>query len=223
MTAINSTYFADVVLGFKQIPEKNYSRQIYFIEQNRDVVENMDADFRLDLLDKYNNALFEIGHYRKCLDHLESLIYDVINENFARNDEDVFCTLLKRKAYALYNLGEYEKSQYISSELMRISPNSMETNLIMTNAGYRLVKQQTRSFRAFAVMMLIFGITFTCFDLLIIQNFYPEQAANIGWLRIITIGGAGAIILGIEAYAFRKGRRQANTLQKTALKKKGLV
>lgn len=220
MSAINSTYHADVVLGFKQIPEKNYSRQIYFIEKNREIVENMDTDFRIDLLDKYNIALYEIGHYHKCLSHLETLIFDVINENYQSGSNDLFCVLLKRKAYSLYNIGEFEKAQHVSSELIKIDPTSIETNLIMTNACYRLVKQKTKGLRAVAVMMLIFGISITCFDLLIIQNFYPEQAVKMGWLRIFTIGGAALIIVALEMFAFFKGRQQTNQIQKASLLKK---
>lgn len=220
MSAINSTYHADVVLGFKEIPEKNYSRQIYFIEKNRDIVENMDSDFRIDLLEKYNNALYEIGHFRKCLEHIEPLIFDVMNENFVRKEEDLFCTLLKRKAYALFNIGEFEKAKYISSELMKIQPMSLETNAIMTNSGYRIVKQKTKSVRAFAVMMIIFGVTITCFDLLVIQNFYPEQVVRMGWLRGLTIGSATLLILGIEVYAFLKGKKEANDLMKASMSKK---
>jgi len=222
MSAINSTYHADVVLGFKQIPEKNFSRQIYFIEKNRDIVENMDSDYRIHLLDKYNNALYEIGHFKKCLEHLDPLIVDVINEEYQDSEEDLFCLLLKRKAFALYHLGEFEKSKYISSELMKINPDSLETSIIMSNSGYRIIKEKTKSIRAFAIMMLIFGITVTCFDLLVIQNFYPEQVVRIGWLRVLTIGGAGLLICGIEAYAFLKGRNSANKLQKEVFVKKGL-
>lgn len=222
MSAINSTYHADVVLGFKQIPKKNFSRQIYFIEKNRDIVENMDADFRIDLLDRYNNALFEIGHFKKCLDHIEPLIVDVMNENYQKNEEDLFCQLLNRKASALYHLGEYEKSQYISSELIKINPGSVENAAIMSNSIYRLIKEKTKSIRAFAVMMLIFGITVTCFDLLVIQNFYPEQVVKIGWLRVLTIGGAAFLVFGIEAYAYFSGKNSTNSLQKEVFTKKGI-
>ncbi len=220
MSAINSTYHADVVLGFKEIPEKNYSRQIYFIEKNRDIVENMESEFRLELLDSYNHALFEIGHYRKCLEQIDPLIEDVINENFEREEEDLFCSLLRRKAFALFNIGEYEKSKYISSELLKIAPSTAESGLIMTNSGYRLVKERTRSVRAFAVMMLIFGLTVTCFDLLVVQNFYPDQVVQMGWLRGMTIGGAAAMIVGLELFAFLKGRSEANQVIKEALEKK---
>jgi hypothetical protein len=223
MSVINSTYHADVVLGFKQIPEKNFSRQIYFIEKHRDIVENMDSFFRIDLLDKYNRALFEIGHFRKCLQNIEGLIYDVINENFESKEEDLFCTLLQRKASALYHVGEFEKATYISSELMKIKPDLADTNKLITHSTYRLIKEKSKSLRAVAVMMLIFGITFTCFDLLIIQNFYPEQVVKVGWLRSITIGGAVFLIVGIEAFAFLKGRLNANKLQKACLIKKGLA
>jgi hypothetical protein len=221
LSTINTTYHADVVLGFKQIPEKNFSRQIYFIEKHMDIVENMDSYFRIDLLDKYNNALFEIGHFRKCLDRIESLIYDVINENFDSGGEDLFCILLRRKASALYHLGEFEQSAFISSELMKINPDLKDTNKLITSSAYRLIKEKTKSLRAVAVMMLIFGITVTCFDLLVIQNFYPEQVVKIGWLRVFTIGGAAVLILGIETFAFLKGKRNAKKLEKEALQKRG--
>ncbi|WP_235298629.1 hypothetical protein [Portibacter marinus] len=223
MSAINSTYHADVVLGFREIPEKNYSRQIYFIEKHRDIVENMDTDFRIDLLDKYNNALFEIGHYRKCLDHIDLLIFDVMSENFIRTEEDLFCTLLKRKSYALFNVGEYQKAQYVASELMKIKPDIQEPNLIMTNCGYRIIKEKTRSLRAFAIMLLIFGVTITCFDLLVIQNFYPEQMVKMGWLRGITIGGAALLIIALEVYAFLSGRKGARKVLQESLMKRSQV
>lgn len=221
MSTINTTYHSDVVLGFKQIPEKNFSRQIYFIEKHRDLVENMDSYFRIDLLNQYNNALFEIGHFRKCLDQIEALIYDVINENFNHEGEDLFCILLKRKASALYHIGEFEQSVFISSELIKINPDFQDTCQLITSSAYRLTKEKTKSLRALAVMMLIFGITVTCFDLLVIQNFYPEQIVKIGWLRISTIGGAAVLIFGIEAFAFIKGKRDAKMLQKAALIKHG--
>ncbi|GLR19778.1 hypothetical protein [Portibacter lacus] len=222
MSAINSTYYADVVLGFKQIPEKNYSRQIYFIEKNREIVENMESDFRIDLLDKYNIALYEIGHFKKCLDHLDLLIFDVINENFQQGSDDLFCVLLKRKAFALFNIGEFEKAQHVSSELLKIDPTSLESNLILTNAGYKLIKQKTKGIRAVAVMMLIFGICFTCFDLLVIHSFYPEQIVKVGNIQLFTIGSAISIILCLEVFAFFKGRQKTIQIQKESLHKKRL-
>ncbi len=202
MSTIKFTYQSDIVLGFREIPKNNFSRQIYFIEQNQDNIQNMDTYFKTDLLEHYNNALFELGHFRKCLKDIDSLILDVIDYNFYRKEEDVFQKLLLRKSRALYNIGSFNEAEHVIKELLKINPNSESSIKIFQNIISKTFKSKTTGIRALCIMMLLFGIGLTCFDLLVVQNFFPEQAQSLLAIRNFMMLGSGTCIIGIEISAY---------------------
>lgn len=220
MSTINFTYHSDVVLGFKEIPESAYSRQVYFIEQNETIIQEMDDVLRIDLFDKYSKALMELGQFKKCLNNLDALIFDVVDTNHRRQEEDLFYNLLIRKAKALFSVGEFENAEHVAKELVKIDPNSSDALKILRESKCIILKNKTAGLRALIVMLLLFGLGITCFDLLVIQNFFPEHTSPILLVRNGLIGGALLCLLGIEVAARMWSKYDSSVFQNACLDKK---
>lgn len=223
MSTVNFTYHSDVVLEFKEIPEKDYSRQIYFIEKNHNTIREMEDLFRIDLFDKYSKALLETCHFRKCVNALEPLIFDVLDSNYKSGEEDLFYKLLLRKSEALYQLGEFENSEHVAKELVKIDPSNSASIKILRNAKCRIIKEKTAGLRALVVMFFLFGLGITCFDLLIIQNFFPEHASPIILVRNTLMLIAGISLIGIELASVRVSKYYCNRFQREQADKKSII
>ncbi len=220
MSTTKSTYQSDIVLGFKEIPKKDYSRQIYFIEQNQDEVERMDTFFRIDLMEKYSIALFEIGHYGKCLKVLDPLIFDVVDIDFRRKEEDVFYNLLIRKTSCLYNTKDFDGAEHVAYEMIKIKPDSKQACSILRSTKAKIIKRNTAGLRALVVMFLLFGLGITCFDLLIAQSFLEDYTPPIKAVRntfmILSMGS----LVAIELAAILVSKYKTRQFQDFCLAKK---
>ena len=183
MTSIKSSFYDDVLIGFHNIPEREYARQVYFVEKNREIIAEMDSSDTLGILELYNKALFELGHYEKCLENIDQLIYDVLDYNYSESDNDIFCALLFRKACAQFNAGRAMEAVHVSKELLKIDPYNKSGSRIFRTLQYYLLREKFTGLRSIGIIFLIFGLCMTCFDLLVVDSFYPGKSEAIELVR----------------------------------------
>ena len=222
MSTIKSTYDSDIFLGFKAIPKKNFSRKVFYVEKHRETIHNMDDITRINLLDQYSNALFELGHYEKCLAHIETLILDVVNSELDSRNNEIFCQLLLRKSCSLFNIDKLEESEHVIKELIKIMPESVQSVKVLRTINYKATTKKMGNFRAILILFLFLGIGMTCMDLLVIQSFYPESAIITSITRNTIILFAGIGLVAVEFYAFYSSKRHASKFHATSIDKKSI-
>ena len=222
MSTIKSTYDSDIFLGFKAIPKKNFSRKIFYVEKHSETIYNMDDISRINLLDQYSNALFELGHYEKCLGHLETLILDVVNSDLDSKNNEIFCQLLLRKSCSQFNIDKLEDAEHVIKELIKIMPESIRSVKVLRTIHYKATTKSMGNFRAVLILFLFLGIGMTCMDLLIIQNFYPESAFITSITRNTIILFAGIGLIAAEFYAFYSSKWYASKFHRSSKDKKSI-
>jgi hypothetical protein len=71
-------------------------------------------------------------------------------------------------------------------------------------------------------MILFFGLCITCIDLLVIQNFYPEKAISVMYLRNTILSISGTTLLSLEIGAYMKSKMDAKAFHQAVLDKKSI-
>lgn len=220
MSTLKSTDLSNVYIGFKEIPEKDFFKQIYYIEKHLNYILDMHYFYKIELLFQYVNALFEIGHYKKCLAHIDDLIYDVFDALDFDNERSVICDLLIKKSCALFNVGEYEKAEHVTKELLKLDPENKRSLKILQSIKLRLLRHKFSGLRALSIILLFFGLCITCFDLLVIQTFHPEKALSVMILRNIVLGASSLSLLGLELSAIILSKNKSKQFQYAIVDKK---
>ncbi len=222
MATLKSTDHSDIYIGFLEIPKRDFSRQIYYVEKHIDSIFHMDDFPRIEVLNKYIKALFEIGHYQKCLSHIDPLITDLFEADFHPEEKDILCDLLVRKACSQYNLNNFHDAEHIIKESVKINPEQNRAIQILHSIKLRRIRQKLSGIRSLSIMILFFGLCITCIDLLVIQNFYPEKALSVMYLRNTILSISGTTLLSLEIGAYMKSKMDAKAFHQSVLDKKSI-
>lgn len=220
MSTINYTYQSDLILGFKAIPHKAYSRKVYYIHQNLDMIRQLDDQLRVEMLVDYIQALYELGEYGKCSDVIDDVILDVMDSNYHSSENDAFVELLKLKCNALYLTGKFSEAQHVASEILKIDPKMSSILKCYRKSMWRQYKSSTDGLRALIIMLMLFGLGITCFDLLIVQNFLPDKAMSVNILKYVFFYGAGIMLIIIELTIRYMSYKKSKSFIKHCLAKK---
>ena len=220
MTILKSTDLKNIYLGFREISSRDFSKQIYYVEKHLDTIGHMIDPHRIEIMDKYVKALFEVGHYQKCLSKIDPLLTDLFESDHHPEEKVILCELLIRKACSQYNLSNFKEAEHIIKELIKIKPELSRPVQILHSIKLRTIRKKLLGLRSLSIMLLFFGLCITCIDLLVVQNFYPEQASSVMIFRNFILGISGASLLGLELGAFLKSKNLSKAFHAAALDKK---
>lgn len=201
MSYLQSTYHSKIYRDFKAIEGTAYRDIIHFYEKQESQIRTLDFDENFELMTVYVNALFEIGQYRKHLSLVDFIIETAIVNNIEfYKGEDIFLKMLFRKAASLYNLLEYEKSEYILCEIIRINPWDQDAILFLKKCKRHQQPRYLKYARATSIFLFLLAALIIALEVLFVRSFYRQYIADVERARFAIFGGGGIILIGADLF-----------------------
>ncbi|MFT7452434.1 MAG: tetratricopeptide (TPR) repeat protein, partial [Patescibacteria group bacterium] len=157
---------------------------VHFYEEYESDIQLLTVEEYFEMSAAYIAALFEVGAYTSylasCDDVIESVIYFNINKF---EGENIYYKLLFRKAVALYHLMEYEQSEKILRELIRMNPKEEEVVSFFERC---LRAQPPKAVCKARIVSVLFFVVTACViatEIFIISKFFPEYSRQTELLR----------------------------------------
>ncbi|MGH1334873.1 MAG: hypothetical protein ACRBFS_02020 [Aureispira sp.] len=117
---------------FRSIPYSDYYYLIRFYEQNNKDIDFLPLDEGMIMSYYYANALFETQEYELYLQIANELLEQSIIHNIRYIDgEDVYMTVLYKKASAHLKLDQIETAQRLSTQLLRLEPEQFHYQALL--------------------------------------------------------------------------------------------
>ncbi|CAA6801199.1 MAG: Unknown protein [uncultured Aureispira sp.] len=117
---------------FRSIPYSDYYYLIRFYEQYDQDLDHLPFDESLIMSYYYANALFETQEYDIQIETSNYILEQSIINNVRYIDgEDVYMTVLHKKAYAHLKLGEIETAQKLATQLVRLDHNQYAYSILL--------------------------------------------------------------------------------------------
>ncbi|TAK34178.1 MAG: hypothetical protein EPO28_16395 [Saprospiraceae bacterium] len=175
MTPHQSTYQAKVYRDFRAIEPKEWRTIVRYFEEYQKEIRELEFEAYFEMVTAYTNALFEIGAYEKNLRMADTVIeLSVMNNVRFFNGEDVFHTVLFKKAASCYHTYQLEKADYILRELLRIDPYDNDASMFLKKCIRKMHPSFVRKMRAAAILSYLTAALFICIEFLVIHSFYPQ-------------------------------------------------
>jgi len=196
MSYFQSTYHSKVYRDFKEIESNAYRQIIRFFEKHEKRINGLEFEEYFELLVAYVDALFEIGTYQKHLLMADIVIENSIGYNIQTyKGEDIFYTMLFKKAASHFNLHQYDKAQHILKELIKINPDDKEAIGFLKRCLRRKGSHLLTVARACSIFLFLLTAFIICFEVLLVRPFYEMYASQVEASRI------GTFVIGIIALA----------------------
>lgn len=199
-----TSHIEDLLLDYAKIEKTNYQAKVQFYEERQSKIGELLTKDKFEIDVDYTFALFELGKYYKCVDILENLIEQVINENiFILNGEDIFQSLLFKKSACHYNIGEPNKSKHVLQELIKMDPLNETYQTFFKRCYRNEYKQEYRWMGGLVVGLFLLAAFVISIELLIIRPFYFEQAEAVEISRN-AIFVIALLVLGAREFFFHR-------------------
>lgn len=206
---------------FKTLDKRNYHSVVRFYEKYRMAILALPFDESFVMKLAYCTALFEVGRYEQHLKIADEIIESSILNNIQfYQGEDIYLKTLFQKANAQFELKNYEASEHILKELVKLSPRQKMYPKLLHRCYLKRSGKYLQNLQAIGIFMLLISAGFLVINVLIFHNFYPKQALL---TDIITSVGFGFGVLFILSSIFIQRiriRGKVVKLQKEAIERK---
>lgn len=190
-----STYHSRLYRDFKAIEPNAYRDIIRFYEEWEAKILELEFEECFDMMVAYANALFEIGNYRGYLLMVDPVIESSIQHNIATyQGEDIYRSLLFRKAAALFHCRETDGAEYILQELIHIDPYDSDCILFIKKCYRTRQNAIKRNSRAICVFMLLAAALLAGVEVLLIRPFFQNLTPDVEHTRYFLMI-AGLLVL----------------------------
>jgi len=187
MSPFQPKYYSRVYRDFKAIEATDYRQIIHFYEGNEEQVLQLDEQECFELMYAYTNALFEVGYHQKHLLMSDNALAWVIEYNIREHrGEDVFATLLFRKAASFFNLDRNEEARHVLEELVRIDPYDEDVILFLKKCLRRMEPAILNHAKAASIFLLLLTAFIISIEVLFVRPFYKIYVDLIEASRITT-------------------------------------
>ena len=205
MNAPRQTYHSPIYREFRAIEGTEWRTVRRFYEEYETEIRQLEFDEYFELLLAYSNALFEIGLYEKYLGVADTVIENSISRNIKFfNGVDVFQETLLRKAASHFHNYEFEKSEYILREILRIDPYDEAAALLLKKCLQKMRSQFIRRARALAMSLFLLSAAVICVEMLAVRIFYPAFTEPVELARtVIFFLGIVVLVLGELLHRWR--------------------
>lgn len=222
MPLYQSTSHSRLYRDFRAIEPNDYRAIISFYEEQEQAIGQLDFEEYFDLLVGYVDALFETGAYRKHLVMVDAVIEASIRGNVTDyQGQDIYRTMLFRKAASLYQTQDYIGADYILRELLRIDADDQNAARFLHKCLYRRQQAQLRDTRAGAVLLFLVAALVTLAEVLLIDTFLPGFSDfTLGLRNGIFIVGLTFLFGGELLAHFNAWRRTQRFLHNNRKRKK---
>jgi tetratricopeptide (TPR) repeat protein len=184
--------------GFMAIDTGEYREKISFVEKNRIALRELPVLEYAEVMDSYNDALFETGRYHQHLKFADHLIELSIEHNLGSvNGRDLYFETLFQKAASLYNLDRLPEAIYILQELIRINPKHETARLFLINCHVEKHKRKLQVIRTASMVLILCCALIIAVELLIAPALFPQSIPVLEVTRnTMFISGVSVLLVG---------------------------
>lgn len=198
-----------VYTEYLDIDVKAYQDKIRYFERNKNEIKQLPFKINAEIRCDCAIAYFEVGEYTKYLELVDPLIQMVITENiFTIKDKDIYKELLFRKAASLYNNVEYEKSDYVFSELIKMDPENEIYKKAYTKSSIDSLRDDGQGMRGLSIILFLLSGLIIGVELLIVRPFHKDYTFFVELTRNLIFA------LAIGTFLFQELRIRLRTKQK---------
>lgn len=181
--------------------QTSFRNKVRYYEDNVDRLQGLSYEERIDVELDYSLCLFEIGKYHKYLQKVDPLIETVITDNiFMYNGEDIYKSLLFKKAACLFNTGQYQRSQDILKAVIKLDPENDSARSLYGRCKRKEGKDWYETTKAVAMMFLIGAASITFAEIILVKPFYAQFVGFFFWLKITCIVCGLLALVGNRIY-----------------------
>jgi tetratricopeptide (TPR) repeat protein len=199
----SKTYRSTLFQSFKAIDAGEFGQVVRYYERHKKDVLKLDFDEYFEIKVAYTRALFEMGEYQKHILMADSVIETSILENLSMvNGQEIFQSMLFKKAASHYNLLEYKKAIHVLRELLKIEPKSYENARFLEQCLRKDKPKIARDTRAVAIFLFLSAALTISIEMLFVRNFSIDLVPFIEISRNIMFG-LGLFILLIGSFWHR--------------------
>lgn len=199
MPAKKSVISSNVYVAFRSLPEKSWTDIIKLYESNQENIGFLSPAKRLDVLDMYLEALYEIKDFRKLKKEVRHLIYLSLSEEIpVEIGLPYYQAALFWKADACFQMREYKEAQHILEQLIRMNPKNTAYSSKLVKCFYWDKPDYIYRFRALAILLFFLAATIIIVEFLVVKPFYNDYLSSIMTLRTAVFLAALGIVGAIE-------------------------
>jgi tetratricopeptide (TPR) repeat protein len=199
MPVRKSIISSNVYVAFRSLPKKGWIDIIKLYESKQEDIDLLSSAKRLDILDMYLEALYEIKDFRKLKKEVEHMIYLSLSEEIpVEIGLPYYQAALFWKADTCFQMREYKESQHILEQLIRMNPNNTLYSSKLVKCFYWDKPSYIYRFRALTILLFFLAAIVIIIEFLIIKPFYNEYSAFIMSLRSCLFLSALGIVGAIE-------------------------
>ncbi|MEM9837459.1 MAG: hypothetical protein AAF828_13210, partial [Bacteroidota bacterium] len=205
-------HYSPLYRDFRSIDPTDKQRIIRVYEEKEKAIGQLDPMEYFELTVLYVDALFATGAHRKHLLMVDLVIFTSIDQNIQfLHGEDVYQRMLFRKAASAFRIQDYQSSEHITRELIKMYPGQALYTRLLTANLFRQEKSLLQFGRAAAIFCILAAALVIVLDLLVIENFYPLEHHAMVWLRndVFLLG----VLIFVGCYGFAYYRSWQTTRQ----------
>ena len=187
-----------IYLNYFGLGDDAWREKVRYYEENKQAIDSMYFDERIELDIDYLICLFEVGRYERFLRYADDVIETIIKENiYTFKGENIFNELLFKKAACLFQLRDYRNTKYILQQLISMDPTQSIYVGLYSICNRKLNNDLTLSLKAtaMAALLIVCGITLARIMLEPVFEIYFQPFL---YLRATLILYAFGVLIGLE-------------------------
>lgn len=204
MQLSKSTYrHSTLYRHFREIGSTEFQAIIRFYERHLNAIENLEESERFDLLVIYTDALFQTNKYQSFISAADQAIELSVYFNIKlHRGVDVFHELLFKKAAAHYHLHQYDKTEYVLRELIKINPHDKLSVLFLRKCLRRIKPTYLMNARAISIFLFLLTAVIIFVEILFIRPIYSNFVDIVEASRICTFLLGILFLAGSDLFHF---------------------
>lgn len=161
--------------NFVNLDKQDFDVIIEEFQKNKNLIDLLSVEQRLELKIIYLEALYQIGKYGTFLREVDEIIEDCIR--YHRVDQphrQVYEDLLFKKATALFHQSFVRQSEYVTTELVKMNPEETLYHALLTRTYYRKNEARFHYVKVICLFLILSSALIYGSNLLIVHFFYGE-------------------------------------------------
>ncbi|MBK8555907.1 MAG: hypothetical protein IPL65_09115 [Lewinellaceae bacterium] len=191
--------------GFKALDTQDHYGIVRFYERNENGINTLYFEEYFDCTLCYTEALFQTAEFGKHIVMCDYLLQVILNEDVeAWGGDALYRRVLLRKAQSLFHNREYQRSEHILRELIKINPfdkvarRFLQSCLLSQKPGWL-----THTRASMLVMVFLAALTVAA-EMFVIRPFYTDYYQTALWVHNSLLGlGLFIMLFGEGLHWFR--------------------
>lgn len=191
------THDSQLYRSFKAIEADSYRSIMRFVENHTDELHLLTTYEYFSLQYAYAAALHETGAYDRVVAQTETLLeLSIVHDIQTIDGEDVYRTLLIRRAHGMFYLGQHDACLNVCDQALRLYPGDKFVAHLYERALYQRPNRWISRTRALSVLLFLTAAILIAAEVLVIQHFYAQHVAAVMMVRNVAFVAGWLLLLG---------------------------